>query len=219
MAELVVSIDATASSTVEVVFYIDDDDQPSIDCADTLAANSDYGVIAPEVKAVVGPRIVMSDTYNRCAEAASGEILMECCDSVLFRTPGWDQMVEAEFAKLEDKILLVWGDDAIQHGRSATLPFLHRKWVEAVGYFLPPYFSCDWCDTWVYEVARQLDRLCYLPHMLTEHRHPVVGTVPVDDTYRERIARGDRDRVIELYRSKHAERLADAEKLREVMCR
>lgn len=208
MASLVASIERTAFNPVEVIFYIDNDDLPSIERASEL-----------DCQAVVGPRITMSDTYNRCAEVARGDILMECCDAVVFGTRGWDQLVEAEFAKFPDKILLVFADDKIHHGAQAALPFLHRRWLEVTGRFTPPYFSADWCDTWLNEVANEIGRIRYLAHVLIEHRHPIAGTAPIDQTYLERLERGVKDDVAGRYASLEMalEREADARKLREVM--
>jgi hypothetical protein len=213
MRELVDSIAATASREVQVVFYADNDDQPSIDALPALQDAYE----AVDVVGVIGPRVTMSSCYNRCAEYADGEILQECCDSVLFESEGWDLEVEAAFAKVPDKIRLVFGCDGIHNGRAATLPFLHRRWVETVGRFMPPYFSCDYCDTWVWEVAKALDRITYLPQVLTTHRHPSVGTAPMDRTHEERMARGFNDDVKAIFDSKADERAMEVEKLRAVM--
>ena len=42
-----------------------------------------------------------------------------------------------------------------------THGFLHRNWVETVGYFVPPYFSSDFNDTWLNEVADMIGRKIY----------------------------------------------------------
>src|ERR1039458_7093220 len=126
MSDVSLSARDTAVGDVEIIFYVDDDDEPSIEAAYELGC-----------EVATGPRITLSDTYNRCAEIATGEILMGACDAVVFKTPGWDELVEAEFAKVPDKILLVFGDDEIHHGGGATLPFLHRRWMEVVGRFYP----------------------------------------------------------------------------------
>ena len=206
MHEVVRSIQTTQIGRVEVVFYLDDDDAASIERAQTL-----------KCKTVVGPRIKLSATYNRCAEIATGNILMECCDAVLFETPGWDVLVAAEFAAVKDKILLVFGRDGIHDGGGATLPFIHRRWMETVGRFVPPYFSCDFADTWNYEIAQSLGRAVYLPTILTLHRHPLAGTAPLDQTHLERMARGEADDVEGLFHRLAPERAAEAELLRAVM--
>lgn len=205
MREIVESIARTAVGAVEVVFYIDTDDHPSIEQIPFLQEVRDDVFVLP----VIGPRITMSDTWNHCANASTGEILMLCCDQVLFHTPCWDQMVQKAFAQWPDRIGLVYGEDGIHHGNAATLPFLHRKWVETVGRFMPPYFSCDWCDTWVTEVARKLNRISYLSDMYLQHRHPEAGTAPLDQTKLEGYARNEVDHNDVIYRERSAEREAE----------
>lgn len=202
MRRLVDSIRATETAPTEVVFYIDNDDAASLDAIGALDAS-----------AVVGERIVMSDMWNEAARAATGDILMQCGDDIVFRTPGWDTQVEDAFAAVPDRIVLVHGDDGYSHGSYATHPFLHRAWMDTVGYLVPPYFSCDWSDRWVWDVAERIDRITYLPDVVTEHRHPVVGLAEWDLTHTERMDRGRRDDVHALYDRLAGEREADAAKL------
>lgn len=210
MVRLVESIRATATNPVEVVFYVDLDDPESLATAVQLGMSG-------TVKHVTGERIVLSDMWNAAAAHASGEILMMCGDDVVFRTNGWDERVAAAFDAVPDRIALVYGNDLIQHELLATHPFIHRSWYDAVGYLVPNGFSCDWCDMWLNEVAIALDRRIYLKDVITEHLHPVVGKSRLDDNHRERLARGRRDNVRQLYADREAERVLDVEKLRAVM--
>jgi hypothetical protein len=195
----------TAAGPVEFVFYTDDDAEGSVP-ADIAAR--------PDVTAVTGPRITMTDMWNRCMENASADIFMQGADDITFNTPGWDMAVVTVFALVPDKIVLVYGDDLIQGAALGTHSFLHRRWVETVGYFTPPYFSRDYGDTWINEMAARLNRRCYLPHVITEHHHLVAGKAPLDETHRDRLARGDRDRVDEIWARTQDERIQDTEKLR-----
>jgi hypothetical protein len=52
---------------------------------------------------------------------------------------------------------------------------------------------------------------------VTEHMHPVAGKAQWDETHQERVQRGDRDGIHELYRSLQRERDADVAKLRAIM--
>ncbi len=206
MRRLVESIQTTSTTPVEVVFYMDSDDP------DSHATAVELGV-----KHVIGERIVLSDMWNVAAAQASGDILMMCGDDIVFRTPGWDQKVIDAFDEYPDKIALVYGNDLIQHDRLATHPFIHRNWYDAVGYLVPNGFSCDWSDMWLNEVAIALGRRHYLPNVITEHVHPVMGKARLDDNHRERLARGRRDNVRALYEAREAERAVDVEKLKAVL--
>ena len=85
--------------------------------------------------------------------------------------------------------------------------------METVGYFTAPYFSCDYGDTWINDLADRIGRRVYLPDVVTEHLHPGVGKAPFDKTHEERVLRGQQDNVVGLWESLEAERAADAAKL------
>jgi Glycosyl transferase family 2 len=202
---LVESINSTAEEVPEVVLYIDDDDKASADCAQSLG-----------VKHVVGPRCTLSDCWNRAAQHATGDILMVGGDDLVFKTKHWDRMVKQGFASCEDRILLVHGEDGHWGNRFASHPFLHRKWIDTVGYFTPPHFSSDFTDTWLNDVANALGRRMYLSFE-HEHLHPLFGKADWDKTHKERLERAKADGVEALYQEKAPERKKDVEKLRAVI--
>lgn len=200
---LVSSALSSSSVPLEFIFYFDEDD---------TTINSALSGL--QVKHVVGPRIVLSKMWNRCYEEASNDIVMHCGDDIVFRSPGWDSLVLEAFDRYEDKIILVYGRDGIQDQGLGTHSFIHRNWVNTVGYFVPPYFSSDYNDTWLNDVAEALGRRVYIPEIYTEHMHFVAGKGPIDKTHAERLARHSADRVEDLYISKASEREADVVKLR-----
>lgn len=166
---------------------------------------------------VIGPRELLSNCWNRCADIARGEIMMHCGDDIVFRTNGWDQIVRDEFARHPDRIVLVHGDDMSPNTDVlATHGFLHRRWVETVGYFVPPLFSSDWNDVWLTDVADMIGRRVKVP-IVTEHMHYSFGKADRDLTHEEREERGARDDVAGLYKRTEQMRRKDAQKLRAVM--
>jgi hypothetical protein len=204
---LLASAAGTAMDEIEFVFYCDDDAPGSV----PLEVRS-----APWIRVVDGPRIVLSDMWNRCLEKSSGEIVMQCGDDIVFRSHGWDKVVEGAFATVPDRILFAYGSDGVHDRNFGTHGFVHRRWTEAVGYLTPPYFSSDYGDTWLNDVAALLGRKRWLD-IYTEHLHPVVGKAPMDATHQERLARGAVDGVAALYASTRPERERDAAKLRALM--
>lgn len=191
---------------VEIVAYVDADDPVR-----------DMYPARPQLRYVYGDRIVLSEMWNECYRKASGEIFMHCGDDIVFRTSGWDVVVREAFASSEDKILLVHGDDCSPNTDAlATHGFLHRRWVETVGYFVPPLFSSDWNDVWLTEVADMIGRRVKVP-IVTEHMHYAFGKAERDLNTDEREERGRRDNVVEIFQSTAKERRSDAAKLREVM--
>lgn len=195
---------ATAAYDPEFIFYVDEDDRSSIDVIENHELNTEI---------IVGPRVVLSEMWNRCAERARFDIMMHCGDDIVFRTKNWDDIVKAEFDQVPDKILLVYGRDGFQDEKLGTHSFIHRNWVDVVGYFVPPYFSSDYNDTWLNEVAEALGRRRYVPEIFTEHMHPAAGKGELDITHQERLTRHTRDNVAQLYADKQAERYADVKKL------
>ena len=197
------SVKVTATKDIEFSVYVDDDDQESAEVAQNL-----------NVVVTVGPRVVLSEMWNVACKAASGDIFMHCGDDIIFRTPGWDQIIEKEFDKVPDKILFVHGDDLSGNAHNGgTHGFLHKNWVDVIGYFVPPLFSCDYNDTWLNWVADKIGRRVYVPAVVTEHMHPSFYKAELDETHLERISRGQRDDVVALWESTKPLRELDAYKL------
>lgn len=200
---LVESVLTTTANPTQIVVYMDEDDD-SLPIVGTLDA----------VSVIVGPRKTLSSCYNDCAEVAKGDILMFAGDDVVFRTKDWDVKVEEAFAVYEDRILFVHGDDGYWGDNLGTHGFLHRNWINAVGYFTPPYFACDFTDLWITDVANVLHRRTFLRDVLFEHMHPAFNKAEWDKTHNERLARSDGGKM---YQQTARERLGDVEKLRRVM--
>jgi hypothetical protein len=208
------SIRGTAAGEVEIVTYVDSDDETG----DRIAELADY--------VMTGERLTFSDYWNVLARMATGvfrpkrpqDILMMCGDDTIFRTPGWDRIVEDAFAACSDKILMVHGDDGspADQNRFATLPFVSRRWVEVAGRMTGEWFTGDFADTWINDIARDLGRKQHVP-ILVEHMHPYWQKGEMDENYREkydRMAKQDAQRV---YLRHWNDRNEDREKLRAAM--
>ncbi len=182
---------AAQPESVRLVIGLDDDD-PTRD--DTIERFRPTNTIID-----IGPRRLLAEYWNDLRALIDADVYWHGNDDVLVRTYAWDLMVQAGFEQWPDRIGCVHGDDGIHHAGMATLGFYSRQWVAALGYVTPPYFSSDWCDTWLDECARRIGRRQYLPGMLTEHMHFVVGKAPRDLTHQERMDRGARDNVDRRY--------------------
>lgn len=170
---------------------------------------------------VAGPRRLLSQYWNDAYDVArrtlphededGPTIYMHAGDDIEFRTLGWDRIVRDAFP--DDGIAFVHGDDLSPNGRTlGTHGFLRAGWVDALGYFVPPYFSSDCNDAWLNEVADYLGRRVYVP-VVTEHWHPAFGKAEWDQTHQDRLARHEADNVTELWHALAPERLRDAAKL------
>jgi len=198
------SIINTAIDKPEVVVYIDNDDLSSAVVAKELGFNY-----------MQGSRHTLSQCYNDVASLATSDILMFGADDIVFREKSWDEKVVAEFDKVKDKILFVYGHDGHRPDKLGTHGFLHRKWIDTVGYLLPPYFSTWYVDNWITDVSLALNRQVYFPFILAEHMHHCCGKAEHDITYIEAEAKQNAD--TKKWNETTALRQADIEKLRKVM--
>lgn len=204
---MIESVRATSQKHVEILLYIDNDDTETFSI-----------VLRSDVRYKIGPRLrEITQCWNELVLMAKGDILCQGNDDILFKTPAWDVLVEREFKACQDKILMVHGDDAGgQRERFGPHPFVHRKWVEAVGYFIPPWFSSDFGDTWLNDIANELERRRYLPFVV-EHNHYVWRKAAVDGTTRERLQRHREDQPSKMYDALAPMRRLAVARLRKVM--
>jgi len=211
MLESVFSNDT--SNTSQIVFFLDNDDHITIEVVQSLLV--EYGT---RIKAKIGPRNRnIAKMHNHCASAADGDILGLSDDDVVYRTIGWNEIIEEAFAACPDKILLAYGADGLHNQHHATHPFIHRTWLETTGYFVPEYFTGDYSDTWLFDVATRLGRTRYLENLSTEHMHPAAGKAEWDATYNERFELQATQNPGHLFDTLAHERVEDARKLQGVI--
>lgn len=215
---------ASSPEDLEFIAYVDNDDwQNYLEISDTLQLER-TGRLQLTVSGIrfrIGPRIVLSNMWNKCAEIATGDLFMQGNDDILFRTRGWDDMVRNEFDKVPDKVLMVHGSDgstgyASSAGGFGPHPFVHRRWFETLGYVTHPCYSSDYGDTVINDLSSALGRRRHVP-IVIEHLHYVFGKAQVDVTTQDRLARHSRDRVEQLYSDLEFLRQRDVEKLKAVM--
>lgn len=193
---------------IEIVFYLDNDDTAGMAGVRLVAKHR-----SAQVRAVIGPRMGLSECWNAVADIARGEIFMQCGDDIIFQSANWDAVVADKISSHPDGIAFVYGRDGYQDEKLGTHGFISRKWAETVGYFLPPQFPGDYSDTWLNEVADKIGRKIYAPEIYTEHMHCVVGKAPRDATYRERSVHDKTDKIHQLYKETAHLRDRDAQNL------
>ena len=206
LRKMVESARNTATKPIEIVVYVDEDDPK------TMAT-----VLDLDLKYMVGPRLwYMTEYWNVLVPLASGDILLQGNDDVIFRTKGWDVMVQDAFDACPDKILMVHGNDLGGNRESAgPHPFVSRKWVDTLGYFIAPYFSSDFGDTWINDIANALGRRKYIPFVM-EHMHYIWGKADIDQTTKDRQERHTMDKPENVFDALQPIRELDTEKLRAV---
>lgn len=185
---------AKAPTMIEFCLYLDNDETQTEEKVNEMGVKN--------IKIVRGERVVLSQMWNEALKVATGEIIMHSGDDLIFHTKDWDALVRDAFKKYPDKIALVHGDDGFWKEKLGTHCFVHRNWIDTVGYLCPPYFASDYNDTWLNDVANELGRKVYLPNLFTEHMHWTFNKAPKDQTHVDRINRHQTQKPEQLYHSK-----------------
>ena len=161
---------------------------------------------------IIGDGGAISRKVNECQAIATGDIYMMISDDFVFETKEWDKAVEEVFNEYPDKIVMVWPDDKCYRSSFGQSMFLHRNWVETVGYFAAPYFVAQFIDNWWNDVANIINRKHFLRHTVVKHY-----CVADDDTHREHMKMNKEFNSKALYRSPEMQikREEDAKKLQE----
>jgi len=194
---------------IEICSYVDDDDELSIPAFSEFTSEINIEVYQAERQPI---HIRLSTHYNVLYPVCRGDIIMYCADDVMFNTKGWDTLVINEFDRYDDKILLVYGKDGFQNEKIATHGFMHRNWIDTIGYVHPPYFGVAYADNWVTDVATKVGRIKYIESLELEHMHPAAGKGEWNQTYLDRVNFSGEDK---LYANLQTEVESDVNKLKE----
>lgn len=117
----------------------------------------------------------MPTTYiwNKLAKISKGDLLMLIGDDVIIKTNHWDLIVEECTKNFNDRIFVMTVDDGRENQTvpmRCPHPIVHKRWVETLGFFVPPFFSHRYIDAYLRELAIKLDRFIELKDVMFEHR-------------------------------------------------
>jgi hypothetical protein len=158
---------------IEFLIYLNDDD-PTLEQYKKLLDNKHY---------IVGPNQSTCFSWNQLAYKSKSDIVMLAGDDIQFETLNWDKEVEKVFDNYKDKICMVvpWDCNVKSKGaehKDKNYPivigdepigaphfFVHRNWINALGYFVPPFFWHWYVDSYTQTVSRKLGRCILLPHV------------------------------------------------------
>ncbi len=220
MCESIISTAADADR-VEVLLYVDEDD-PALD---QYLEQFRYREGREFVRSCVlanGEPIGIARAWNHLARMAQGDVLIMGGDDQTYDDAGWDSRLDEEVAKYPDQIYCMWFNDGHWKDKLCTFPIVSRKWVDTLGYFVPPFFERIYLDTWLMDLAQRVGRLHYVPDVLTEHHHVSYGKGIYDSTYAEQLGPDGSlkpavRRDMDLFASTVAYRETDARRLAAVM--
>ena len=174
---------------IETIFYVDNDDVQSQDTLDEI------GTFHENVRYIVGPKISLNQISNEGYKQTEADIIGYFGDDFIFHTNCWDRRIKEEFEKIPDKIGLIWGND-LYNKVTATHGFIHRNWIESLGYVTPKQYDGDYGDTYLTDLANKIDRSIYMSDVVFEHKHWSVKDeygkpkAENDITYQEKNQRG-----------------------------
>ena len=166
---LVDTATATQKYETEFLFYLNEDDEKL----------EEYKDLLDEKNYTVGPNQSTCYSWNLMAQRASHDIVMLMGDDVQVQTQDWDMLIETEFLRYEDRIVMVVPSDGRSKGTGKTgideptlwpdkpLPAahfaVHKNWINTLGYLAPAFFWHWHVDTYTQKVARKLNRCLFLP--------------------------------------------------------
>lgn len=209
---------------IEILFYVDNDD-PELEKYKGYFGYPNVSHFFPgdeepyNVKLIVGEPISVSKSWNILAERCTGDILLMGNDDLLHETIGWDDVLEETSNEYKDDIYCIFFNDGINAGRHCAFPSISRKWYETLGYFSPTIgFEFLYNDTWIFDIARKVNRVRYVPEVMVRHNHWTVLKEKDPTTKRHRDdnpGRARRDKT--LFERTNGKREESANKIRNVM--
>lgn len=119
----------------------------------------------------------MPTTYkwNILAEEAlknpDNKFFMLGADDMIFSTPLWDKALLDHYNALENKIhVYALRDSRDENG--TPHPIVTREYIEAMGWFLPPYFLHWYVDSWTVKLAQLNNCFTHMKDYLLIHDKP-----------------------------------------------
>jgi len=203
---------ASEPSKIELVLYIDDDDQSSL-----IKSKDLTGRFGDQINITIGKRgeEIYSNLHNVCCSNARSDIVFGCADDLIFRTKEWDLIAIDKFDEVPDKIAYIFSNDGHWGDKLGTHGFFHKRWFDTLGYLSPPLFTVDYSDNYVNDLANAINRRFYVDNVLIEHMHWTFGKMKMDQTAIEAHQRRHNTNNAAIYTNAETtqRRMSDVEKL------
>ena len=165
----------TATGPVEILLYFDPDDN-----------TVNEFLHLDGVRAFRGKKpLKLGAAWNKLCDCSTGDYVFMGNDDLVFHTQGWDRLMVHKYREeFPDGVGLLWADDMGNGARHCAFPFLSKQWVAILGYFAPTYFEFFFHDTWVFDIAKDINRAVYYPEVKIEHAHYTYRKAEFDATYK-----------------------------------
>ena len=115
------------------------------------------GAAAPLEKAI-------QDAYNH----SDADLFVVAADDVECVTLGWDRLLLAA-ADIHWGARVFMADEGRKSGELLCHPVFTRRWIDTLGYAVPPGYSHYYSDTAVERIARLAQALHYIPSFRIRH--------------------------------------------------
>jgi hypothetical protein len=161
-----------------LAFVVDEDD-PSRAEYETVGDGRNSGVLFTPSHTMVEALNIAAGNYAQWGERFA---LGFMGDDHVPRTYGWDRAYVDALREMGTGI--VYGNDLIQGERLPTQCAMTSDIVRALGHMAPPTLRHMYCDDYWRDLGQQAGCLRYLPDLVVEHMHPVVGKAEWDEGHR-----------------------------------
>tara|TARA_R110002051_G_C8762903_1_gene501992 strand:- start:7228 stop:7959 length:732 start_codon:yes stop_codon:yes gene_type:complete len=168
-------------NNIELVLGVDEDD-PKFDEYLKIADNLSF------VKLIVFEKGVfkeggLSALWNEMVKNTSGDILAMVGDDMVFKTNDWDQKIIDIFESKSDNIYLIHCNDGMRgygNGYAHVEPFavnsfIHRDYVDAIGWYVQDVIPETFQDTYLDKVFGLIGRKLYSHAIIIKHNHYSYG--------------------------------------------
>lgn len=164
------SVKATSSTPIRIYYAISAEDQRSYEIIENLADKDllTACMIVPDNMPTVHKWNMLADW---ALEQPGYNLFMLAADDMIFQTPLWDEALINHYYALDKKQHVF----ALQDSRDidgVPHPILTREYVEAMNYFVPPWFLHWRIDTWTVEIAKANNCFTHLREYELVHKKP-----------------------------------------------
>ena len=132
------------------------------------------------------PRKDKIDAINRDVNKISDwDILVNCSDDFEFILYGFDNLIRDKFNELYDDLDgCLHFSDGIHFDDLCTHSVIGKKYYERFNYVFHPKYKSFYCDNEFTEVAKQLEKITYIPLQFYNHLHySLFSNILMDELY------------------------------------
>jgi autotransporter strand-loop-strand O-heptosyltransferase len=152
------------------------------------------------------PRKDKIDAINRDVNKISDwDILVNCSDDFEFILYGFDNLIRDKFNELYDDLDgCLHFSDGVHFDNLCTHSVIGKKYYERFNYVFHPKYKSFYCDNEFTEVAKQLEKITYIPLQFYNHLHySLFSNILMDELYITNEKFSDIDKELYFYRKKY----------------